>query len=63
MTTLLATNPLLVTGQGTKAVRTDSGMVSTVSYRLRLKAYEPNVYYTYYNHYQLQKKAFYKNPD
>jgi hypothetical protein len=63
MTTLLATNQLLVAEQGTKAVRTENGTVHMVSYQLQLKAYEPNAYYAYYNRYQLQKGASYKNPD
>lgn len=60
MTSVLASNQLLVAGQGTKAVLGDDGITRTVPYRLRLKAYEPNVYYAYYNRYALQKGVFYK---
>ncbi len=60
MTNVLAANQLLVAGQGTKAVLGEDGTVRTVSYRLRLKAYEPNVYYAYYKRYALQKGVFYK---
>ena len=63
MTYVLAPNQLLVTGQGTKTVLAEDGTIRTVSCRLRLKAYEPNVYHAYYERYALQKGVFYKNPD